>query len=134
MLLIDRLIADVGDRVTTETLVRPEMPFLLDEGLPSWVGIELMAQTMASWSGLRQWRSGQGPQLGFLVGTRKYECRKPFFPLGSLLRTDAELEIAADNGLAVFRCTIRVENETVASAQVSSYQPADVQTYLEDSK
>lgn len=131
MLLVERLLAEDPDSVRVEATVRRGMPFVGDEGLPAWAGIELMAQAIGTWAGITRLRAGSTVQLGFLVGTRRYDCQEPVFPLGSRLEIHAQQELVAENGLAVFVCTIWREGRPVAAAQLNVFQPNDVQRYLE---
>ena len=130
MLLIDRLLEDTSELVRVEAIVKPDQLFLTPEGLPAWVGIELMAQTVASWAGLRALEKHEPVKLGFLLGTRRYECSRPFFSVGSRLEIEAREELVADNGLAVFACRLMLEGELIATAQLNAFQPPNVEEYL----
>lgn len=130
MLLVDRLLADDAESVRVEATIKPGELFLTDQGMPGWVGIELMAQTVASWAGLRSLEAKRPVQLGFLLGTRKYECSRPFFPVGARLEIEARQELVAENGLAVFACRLFLEGEVVATAQLNAFQPPNVDEYL----
>ncbi len=130
MLLIDRLLEDTPELVRVEALVKPDQLFLTPEGLPAWVGIELMAQTVASWAGLRALEKQEPVKLGFLLGTRRYECSRPHFPVGARLEIEARQELVAENGLAVFACRLTLEGELLATAQLNAFQPPNVEEYL----
>ncbi len=54
-------------------------------GVPSYVGIEYIAQTVAAHAGMAALEKGELVRVGFLLGTRRYACRVPYFPLGALL-------------------------------------------------
>ena len=54
-------------------------------GVPTWVGIEYVAQTVAALAGLRARRAGKPVTLGFLLGSRRFEVSKPYFPIGTKL-------------------------------------------------
>jgi predicted hotdog family 3-hydroxylacyl-ACP dehydratase len=131
MLLVDRLLEATDEMVRVEAVVKRGSCFVTEEGLPGWVGAELMAQAMACWSGWQQLRLGNPARLGFLVSLRRYECSLPFFPIGSHLVIEARPEFVADNGLAAFFCTIFLEDREVARSQVNSFQPADLASYLQ---
>jgi predicted hotdog family 3-hydroxylacyl-ACP dehydratase len=131
MLLIDRLLADDAETVRVEAIVRREGVFVTEEGLPAWVGIELMAQAVAAWAGLRSREAQEPVRLGFLLGTRRFECSRPLFPVGARLEIEARRELVAGNGLAVFVCTIELEGQVVARANLNAFQPPDVGRYLQ---
>jgi predicted hotdog family 3-hydroxylacyl-ACP dehydratase len=131
MLLLDELLDDSLEVVRAAVTVRPDHLFLTPDGLPAWVGVELMAQTVAAWAGLRRLERGEQIQLGFLLGTRKYECELPFFPVGARLVMSAQQELVSEQGLAVFLCAIEHEGRVVARASVNAFQPPNVQDFFE---
>ncbi len=130
MLLVDALLDDSQEHVRVETTVRRDGLYLADEGLPGWVGIELMAQTVACWAGMRRLERHQNVQLGFLLGTRKYDCQLPFFPIGARLEIHAHLEFVSEQGLAVFVCSIFHEGQVVATGNLNVFQPDNVDEFL----
>src|SRR4051812_24442609 len=102
MLLVDRLVEDGPEHVCVEAEIKQGELFVTPEGAPAWVGIELMAQTVASFAGLQARKANEPVRLGFLLGTRRYESTRPFFPVGAKLLIEATQELVAENGLAVF--------------------------------
>ena len=134
MLLIDHLLADDAELIRVEAVIKPGELFLAPEGMPGWVGIELMAQTVAAWGGLRSLEAKRPVQLGFLLGTRRYECTLPFFPVGSRLEIEARQELVGENGLVVFACKMFLGQDVVATAQLNAFQPPNVDEYLRGSR
>lgn len=132
MLLIDRLLAHDEDSVSVELRVAADGLFHVDGGIPSYVGIEYMAQAVACWAGCRARRRGLAPPIGFLLGTRRYDCIVPLFASGSLLRVEARREILGENGLGVFACRILEGERVLATANVSVFEPPDAQAYLDE--
>jgi predicted hotdog family 3-hydroxylacyl-ACP dehydratase len=123
MLLLDRLVASDEDSVVVEGRVREGQLFATAQGLPSFVGIEYMAQAVAAWAGCRAWRLGRPARVGFLLGTRRFECTLAYFAEGALLRVYAYREVFGDNGLGMFACRLWVDDELVAEANLSVYEP-----------
>lgn len=124
-------LADYGDGwLETRVHINPSTLFLQAEGVPGWIGIEYMAQTIGAHAGLLERQQGRAPEIGFLVGTRRYRCSKPWFFLGETLTIRAEQSYRADNGLMVFECEIRIDDAQVASAALNVYQPDDVAGYV----
>lgn len=99
MCLLDRLIAVDDGGATTETCPRREDLFATPAGIPAWVGIEWLAQSVAAWAGYRSRAQGEPPALGLLLGSRRYRSRLPTFPFGRTIRVTANIEFAADNGV-----------------------------------
>lgn len=131
MLLIDRVLEWGEETVAVELRVPMESPFHVDGGMPAWVGVEYMAQAIACWAGCHAREQGQAPPIGFLLGTRRYECAEPVFANGALLRVEARRELLGENGLGVFACRILVGDQALATANVSVFEPPDALAYLE---
>lgn len=125
MLLLDRLCAADAQQARCETRIGARHTLLLDsEGnLPGWVGIELMAQTIAAWAGMQGRLRGEPVRIGMLLGSRKYRCLHPAFAAGSLLTIEACC-LLQDGGMASFDCRILLEGEECAQARLSTYQPS----------
>ena len=132
MLLVDRLLDWSDDTVAVELRVPAESPFHVDGGVPAWVGVEYMAQAVACWAGCQAREQDRPPPIGFLLGTRRYDCAVPVFASGSLLRVEARRELLGENGLGVFACRIVAGDEEIATANVSVFEPPDALAYMEN--
>ena len=134
MLLLDRLLAADEDSAMAEVTVPQDGLFLHDAGMPSWVGMEYMAQTVAAWAGWNALRKGQAVKIGFLLGSRKYEAAQAFFAPGSRLTVRVRCELLGGNGLGMFDCRIETEGEgELASARISVFEPEDGSAYISPS-
>lgn len=102
------------------------------KGVPSWVGAEYMAQTVALYAGIRARRAGKEMQIGLLIGCRRYEIETEYFRLGSQLRIHVE-EIWVDNQMAVFECSL-TDRAQLAKVHLNVFSPADVASYLEEER
>lgn len=131
MLLLDALVQADDNGCTARAMVRPGQLFVDPAGMPGWVGIEYMAQAIAAWAGVRDRRAGRPPGIGFLLGSRRYECDVPAFPVGSELTISVQAELTGDNGLGQFACRLALDGGEVARANVSVFQPADAQAFLQ---
>lgn len=126
MLLLDRLQSADADGAVAEVTVPHDGLFLHDAGMPSWVGIEYMAQTVAAWAGWRALQKGQAVQLGFLLGSRKYEAAQAFFEPGAILQVSVRCEMRGSSGLGMFECSIHgAQGAELASARISVFEPED---------
>ena len=123
MLFLDSILFVDAERSSCTAIVSKGMPFLDDNGnLPSWVGIELMAQTIAVWGGHYSKSISRDADIGLLLGSRKYITELDVFPFGVHMIVNAE-KIIQDGNMGVFQCSIHLDDKTVASAQVSTYLP-----------
>ena len=81
MILIDQVLSFDEEQIHTRVTVKPGGLFNRADGsLPAWVGIELMAQSIAAYAGCQARQAGLPVELGFLLGTRKFECNVERFP------------------------------------------------------
>lgn len=131
MLLVDRLLARDDDSVTIEAVIRADNQFATDAGVPVWIGIEYMAQAIAAWAGCRALARNEEVKLGFLLGTRRYECDRQHFAIGQRLRIEARREVFGDNGLGMFACRILDGETEIAKANVSVFEPQNPKAFLE---
>lgn len=132
MLLLDRLLqADAESAVAQVTVPRDGL-FLQDAGMPAWVGVEYMAQTVAAWAGWRALQRQQTVKLGFLLGTRKFQAHCSHFAPDMLLEVLVRSELVGENGLGMFDCQIRRQGceLVLAQARISVYEPDDGSAYI----
>lgn len=125
MVLLDRLVAVDDESLCAEVRVRADSLFFLDGAVGGWVGLEYMAQAIGAFAGYRARRRGEPVRIGYLLGTRRYECKQPSFALGSRLEIYVKRVLQSEDGLAAFDCRINDENGLVASANVTVFQSAD---------
>ena len=131
MLLLDELLEYSETYAVSEVEVQPEMMFMEAQGLPSWVGIELMAQTVSLLAGMRGKLSGQAPQIGFLLGTRRYHAPMSHFPVGSRLRIHVQESFVDGNKLGQYDCRIDSEQGSI-EAKLNVYQPSDAHSLIKE--
>jgi len=116
-----------------EAIVDPQDSRLLmdDEGrVPSWVGIEYMAQAIGALAGIESLQAGRPVSLGFLLGTRRYHAEIPFFPTEQELRVKVSELLRDETNLVLFKCEIYAGDELVAHAEIKAIQPRDVDALM----
>ena len=130
MILIDQVLAFDEEQIETRLTVQSGGLFNREDGsLPAWVGVELMAQSVAAFAGCHARVRGNEVVLGFLLGTRKFECNVEHFPLGAELRIRAQRSLEDDNGMGVFECHITGPG-IHASARLNVFRPPQPEQYL----
>jgi predicted hotdog family 3-hydroxylacyl-ACP dehydratase len=122
MTLIERLTEYSPRRSVATVTVTPRSRFVDGGGVPAWVGIEYMAQTIAAHAGYEGRLRGVPPAIGFLLGTRAYRTDIGVFPLGVTLTISVE-PLLSDAKLGAFQCAIATDR-VVATAVVNTYQPS----------
>jgi predicted hotdog family 3-hydroxylacyl-ACP dehydratase len=133
MLLLERILEWDAEQLRALAIIRPDMPMADEQGLPAWVGLELMAQAAAALAGCHA-RNRQAPaQIGFLVGSRRYQCNCSYFPVGAHLEIQVSQSMRGDNGLSVFDAAITgtgPQSAITASAAINIFQPADPEAFI----
>ncbi|MGD8325701.1 MAG: hotdog family protein [Sphingomonadales bacterium] len=127
MILIDEVLDWSEDTLKSRVMISEDSVFYEKfQGVPVWVGVEYMAQTIAALAGVRAKRDDKPVRIGFLVGTRRYEAAVPMFTLGQVLEVSVS-EIFQDGGMGVFNCEIRSNRtELLASASLNVYLPQNI--------
>ena len=133
MVLLDGVERFDDDSVETVLQVRADgLLSTTDGSLPAWVGVEIMAQSVAAFAGCHARQAGQPVELGFLLGTRSYQCNVEAFPAGADLRVRAHRSLQDDNGMGVFEC--HLEGPGIhAEARLNVFRPPEVASYLQES-
>ena len=132
MILLDEVLSFDEERVETRLVVGNDGLFNQADGsLPAWLGVELMAQTIAAYAGCHARQAGVPVELGFLLGTRHFQCNVECFPLGSELRISALRSLQDDNGMGVFECHISGPGIT-AEARLNVFRPPQIASYLQE--
>lgn len=134
MVLLDRVISVDQENLCAEVRIHAESVFAGKDGIGGWVGIEYMAQAIAAHAGYAARLRGEPVKIGFLLGSRRYECSRPTFALNSVLRIHVLRMLQAENGLASFECRIEdLEKQQLAKATITVFEPADARDFLKGS-
>lgn len=122
MVLLDRVVSADEETLCAEVRIRSDSLFCVDGAVGAWVGLEYMAQAIGAYAGYAARLRGEPVRLGYLLGTRCYECSRSVFPAGSLLRICVKRILQSDNGLGSFECRIEDESGLIASGNLSVFQ------------
>ena len=125
MVLLDRVISADAENLCAEVHIRPDSLFCAAEGVGAWIGIEYMAQAIGAYAGYTARLRGEPVKIGFLLGARRYECSRPIFPVGTVLRIHVRRVLQNENGLGSFECRIDNEDGPLATANLTVYQPVN---------
>lgn len=134
MLLIDRLIEFNNESAVAECLPRSNTWYADTQGnMPAWIGIELMAQTIAAHVGVLKRLEGKPQKNGVLVGTRRYKSTTPIFASAVSLQIRVTMTYQDPSGLAAYDCNITCANAILAEATLKVFEPDNFQTFLQES-
>ena len=125
MLLLERIVAVDDDSLVATTSFAAGSLFEHGGRVGTWVALECIAQAVAAWAGHRGRQHGEAPRVGFLLGTSRFTCTRPFIAAGSPLRIEVHKEIQMEDGLGQFTGRLFENGELAASAAVTVFGPKD---------
>jgi predicted hotdog family 3-hydroxylacyl-ACP dehydratase len=132
MLLLDRVIAFENESTTAEYSPRDDSWYTDDQGnMPAWMGIELMAQTVAAHVSLLKRSENTPLQPGVLLGTRSYRSKVPCFNSDALLCIHVIMIYRDPGGLGAYNCSISYDGKELATATIKVFEPVDFQTLVQ---
>ena len=128
MVLLDRALGLDGDWFEAEVDVEPGSPLHQDGGVPAYVGIEYMAQTVAAYAGAEGLEHGGAVKVGMLLGSRDYRCRLPVFATGMRLKVRVRKALYQAGGISAMDCRVTdaKTGQELAEAQLTVVQVDDV--------
>ncbi|MDO9337044.1 MAG: hypothetical protein Q7T61_11635 [Caulobacter sp.] len=134
MLLIDRIVGETGDVTRADYRIPADSLFLVEgRGVPTYAAFEMMAQGICATDGLRRFRRGQGPELGFLLGCRRFAAARSWLQPGETLTLESTCLL--DGETSSYQCRVLdADGAEVANATVNVFQPEDISAYLEGTK
>lgn len=123
MLMMDEVVTAGDDNAHVRCVIRENHVFYDPAlgGVPTWIGIEIMAQTIAAGAGELARRKNEPAPIGFLLGTRDYQAEVDVFPLHMPLDVYALQEMES-SGMTVFRCRIESQDRLLASSLLNVYR------------
>lgn len=125
MVLLDRVLAADEESLSAEVTIRSDSLFCAAEGVGAWIGLEYMAQAIGAYAGYLARRRGEPVKIGYLLGTRHYECSRPHFAIGTCLRVHVRRVFQSDNGMGSFECRIEDAGDVLANVTLTVYQPVE---------
>ena len=130
MVLLDHVVAADDESLCAAVQVREDSLFYVDGAVGGWVGLEYMAQAIGAFAGYHARLNGKPVRIGYLLGTRHYECKQPRFALGSRLKIHVKRVLQSEEGLAAFDCRIDDESGPIARGNLTVFQSADDEKLL----
>lgn len=125
MKLIDQLIDSDKDHFVCSVHINHQSVFLETDGVPSFVGIEYMAQTVSAYNS-QHFVQKQKNQIGFLVSIRNYNSSLTYFPIESTLHIHVNPVFIQEQS-GSFNCEIYINQEKVSSGMITAYLPNEAE-------
>lgn len=132
MLLLTSSGAADKDTVTAQCVIGETCRlFKLPNGrYGAWILIELMAQTIGLYAGLKNRSEGSAPRVGFLLGTRQFEVHVGDLSDGDVIDLSARCVFYSDGELPCqFDCRARRNGREIAAANLTVYQPNSLNSW-----
>ena len=132
MVLIDQMVDEGDGYGVARVKVDAASKFFEEDinGIRAFIGLEWMAQTIAAIAGIDALKNNRPVQVGFLLGSRKYEPSKNVFGLDEEYVIRVEQMYREDNGLGSFQCTIHQADELIADSKLNVFAPDNVEQFL----
>jgi predicted hotdog family 3-hydroxylacyl-ACP dehydratase len=131
MILLDGIVGLEATHGTCRVTIREDSPFAEPGGVPSLVGVEYLAQTIAILSGWQGFSQGLPPSLGFLLSVPKYHASGAYFYPGQTLQVTVN-HIWGDGELMQFEGNItNAEGAEIASGVLNVFRPENPDQYLD---
>jgi predicted hotdog family 3-hydroxylacyl-ACP dehydratase len=132
MVLIDEILDYGDDYGVSRVKVDAGSKFYETEikGIHAAIGLEWMAQTIAAIAGIEALKNDRPVQVGFLLGTRKYQPAKNIFNLDEEYVIRVKKLYREENGLGAFQCTIHQDEQLIADAKLNVFAPDNVEKFL----
>jgi predicted hotdog family 3-hydroxylacyl-ACP dehydratase len=137
MLLLEKLSGIESETCSAEYTPQRDAWYADAAGnMPAWVGLELMAQTIAAYVGMQKFTQGTPAKQGVLLGTRSYKSKAPSFTAGQCLRMQVRVSFRDESGLGAFDCNIQLAatQEVLATALLKVYEPDDFNVFMKESQ
>ncbi|HTB23017.1 MAG TPA: 3-hydroxylacyl-ACP dehydratase [bacterium] len=107
MILLTRAAGMEDEAFVAEVDISEHSPFFEEGGVPAWIGLEYMAQTVGLFSGVEGALAGRDVLPGLLLGARTYSSGREQFFAGETLRIVARKVLQQDNGISAMECSIQ---------------------------
>jgi predicted hotdog family 3-hydroxylacyl-ACP dehydratase len=128
MVLLSEVIEHIEEVTVCSAVIRADGLFANADGSTgSWLGLELMAQCIATHSALFRRSEGQPPRIGFLISSRRLRFASNRYHADQRLRVRSEHVWGESTGMVSFRCSIHDEESDtlLAEATLNCFLPKD---------
>lgn len=120
MLLLESLVHHEDRTITCTASIGPDHPFLDNGEVDVLVCVELVAQSVAAYAGLRDRVAGRPPKIGFLVSCREATFEVPALSLGDRLTIETR-HAWGDDTLGSFKGKVIREGTVLANVEIGVY-------------
>jgi predicted hotdog family 3-hydroxylacyl-ACP dehydratase len=108
--------------------------FATTAGIPSYVALEYMAQTISAYAGSQNSAKHLPPHIGFLLGTRHFVSSSVYLPSEGTALIRVDVIFAEASTVSLFDCRMYLAlapGTELARATIKAFQPDDAHAILE---
>ena len=133
MVLVRNVVRHDAQGTVCDIEISRSSMFLEGDGVPAWVGLEYMAQTVGAHGGMIARSQGEPIRIGFLLGARRVDVFTQSFPLGQTLHVSVH-PVWGEGELFAFDCTVRNarDSRTLVAARLNVFLPRDVARFRKE--
>lgn len=122
MIFLERIVEYGPESIVCEVIPGTRDADYAEHGmLPTAMGVEYMAQTVAAYAGLHSETEARG-RVGYVIAVRALTLTVPHFEPGQVLAVHAHRQWGEDR-IARFKTSIECEGQQLAAAFLSVYRP-----------
>ena len=131
MMLIDKVLSYDAESLVATAELNDQHIFVENGHFPSWAAMELMAQSVAAWSGCHADDLGESIRLGFLLGSRHFQLHFDELSVPSKVLIKIQVSIEDSNGFGVFDTQLwqsddnNAEIKLLAEGALNVYSPKE---------
>lgn len=122
MLFIDKIISMTENTIHTQTSIKPNNPFLEQNGFPTYKALEFLAQSLGILKDTHQ-NKQECSKLGFLLGVRNMEVYIPYLQVGELLNIHSQTSIQDAWGSGIYDCKMYLNDKLILKASLNVFNP-----------
>ena len=133
MVLVRNVVRHDAQGTVCDIEISRSSMFLEADGVPAWVGLEYMAQSVGAHAGMVARGLGEPVAIGFLLGSRKVDVYTQHFPVGQILHVSVQ-PVWGEGELFSFDCVVRDarDSRTLVAARLNLYRPRDVARFRKE--
>ena len=133
MLLLTRATFETQNSVGASCTIGEQCALFTDNNgdVGGWLILELMAQTIGIYAGLKGKRPDEPAHIGFLLGTRQFSCSRSLLHTGETIDITARCVLYSEADLpSQFECTAMINGEIIAQANLTVFQPKELPEWI----
>lgn len=123
-LLVQSLVARSASGARSRAVVPPDSPFAVERVAPSYLGLEIAAQTAALVEALDRAQEAAAPRVGYLVAVRRALCSVRSLPVGEPLEVTVGLAGSAPP-LSVYEILVERGGRRLVEGTISTWIAAE---------